>query len=275
MSVLRAVRWSKGPSQIVGFNYYPSVRFCGSAKRRLHHRAMRSREMERLAGKLPSGFGYEWTGQSLQEKLSGSQAPFLLMLSVLLVFLCPRRALRKLDHSACGAAHRAARHLRRGAGRDIARTAERRLFHRRPRDHHRARGQGRHPHHRVRQGPARARAAAGRGDDRSLHLAVPPDRDDRPRLRLRRAADGGRERRRRREPAGARHQRHGRHDRGRRARAVDGADVLRRRCSASSRGIGTPPSREANSLARRRRRRSSRAASASSPVRHGRTRCRR
>ena len=35
-------------------------------------------EMERLAGKLPRGFGYEWTGQSLQEKLSGSQAPFLL-----------------------------------------------------------------------------------------------------------------------------------------------------------------------------------------------------
>ena len=35
-------------------------------------------EMERLAGKLPRGFGFEWTGQSLQEKLSGSQAPFLL-----------------------------------------------------------------------------------------------------------------------------------------------------------------------------------------------------
>ncbi|MHC2509769.1 multidrug efflux pump subunit AcrB [Bradyrhizobium elkanii] len=43
--------------------------------------------MERLADKLPRGFGYEWTGQSLQEKLSGSQAPFLLALSVLVVFL--------------------------------------------------------------------------------------------------------------------------------------------------------------------------------------------
>ena len=38
-------------------------------------------EMERLAGRLPRGFGFEWTGQSLQEKLSGSQAPFLLALS--------------------------------------------------------------------------------------------------------------------------------------------------------------------------------------------------
>jgi len=44
--------------------------------------------MERLAGKLPRGFGYEWAGQSLQEKLSGSQAPFLLALSALVVFLC-------------------------------------------------------------------------------------------------------------------------------------------------------------------------------------------
>src|SRR6202007_2465774 len=33
------------------------------------------------------GFGYEWTGQSLQEKLSGSQAPLLLGLSVFVVFL--------------------------------------------------------------------------------------------------------------------------------------------------------------------------------------------
>src|SRR3979411_321906 len=43
--------------------------------------------MERLAGKLPRGFGFEWTGQSLQEKLAGSQAPFLLALSALVVFL--------------------------------------------------------------------------------------------------------------------------------------------------------------------------------------------
>jgi multidrug efflux pump len=45
-------------------------------------------EMEKLTAKLPRGFGYEWTGQSLQEKLSGSQAPFLLALSALIVFLC-------------------------------------------------------------------------------------------------------------------------------------------------------------------------------------------
>ena len=44
--------------------------------------------MERLAAQLPPGFGYEWTGQSLQEIQSGSQAPILITLSILLVFLC-------------------------------------------------------------------------------------------------------------------------------------------------------------------------------------------
>ena len=43
--------------------------------------------MERLAADLPSGFGYEWTGQSLQEIQSGSQAPALIALSILFVFL--------------------------------------------------------------------------------------------------------------------------------------------------------------------------------------------
>jgi multidrug efflux pump len=86
MSSFASVRWSVGPSQIVGFNYYPSVRFSGSAKRG-YTSGEAIREMERLAARLPHGFGYEWTGQSLQEKLSGSQAPLLLMLSVLLAFL--------------------------------------------------------------------------------------------------------------------------------------------------------------------------------------------
>jgi multidrug efflux pump len=43
--------------------------------------------MERLASELPDGFGFEWTGQSLEELRSGSQAPFLFGLSILFVFL--------------------------------------------------------------------------------------------------------------------------------------------------------------------------------------------
>ncbi len=45
-------------------------------------------EMERIASKLPTGVGYDWTGLSYEERLSGSQAPALYALSLLVVFLC-------------------------------------------------------------------------------------------------------------------------------------------------------------------------------------------
>jgi multidrug efflux pump len=45
-------------------------------------------EIERLVAQGPKGLGQEWTGLSLQERLSGSQAPILLGLSLLIVFLC-------------------------------------------------------------------------------------------------------------------------------------------------------------------------------------------
>jgi multidrug efflux pump len=86
-SAFATVDWSKGPTQIAGFNFYPSVRISGEA-RPGYTSGDAIAEMERLANMLPRGFGYEWTGQSLQEKLSGSQAPFLLGLSALVVFLC-------------------------------------------------------------------------------------------------------------------------------------------------------------------------------------------
>ncbi|MFL6789886.1 MAG: efflux RND transporter permease subunit, partial [Bradyrhizobium sp.] len=85
-SAFASVEWSKGPTQIAGFNYYPAVRISGDARPGFTS-GDAINEMERLADKLPRGFGYEWTGQSLQEKLSGSQAPLLLGLSVLVVFL--------------------------------------------------------------------------------------------------------------------------------------------------------------------------------------------
>src|SRR5206468_8458445 len=86
-SSFATVEWAKGPTQIAGFNYYPAVRISGEARPGFTS-GDAIKEMERLAGLLPRGFGYEWTGQSLQEKLSGSQAPFLLALSVFVVFLC-------------------------------------------------------------------------------------------------------------------------------------------------------------------------------------------
>lgn len=45
-------------------------------------------EMERLTASLPGGYTVAWQGISYQERLSGSQAPLLYALSVLIVFLC-------------------------------------------------------------------------------------------------------------------------------------------------------------------------------------------
>ncbi|MEH3143998.1 MAG: efflux RND transporter permease subunit [Methylobacterium frigidaeris] len=81
------VQWTMGPSQVVGYNGYPSVKFSGYANWG-YASGDAMAEMERLAAQLPPGFDFAWTGQSLQEKLSGSQAVYLLALSLVCVFLC-------------------------------------------------------------------------------------------------------------------------------------------------------------------------------------------
>jgi multidrug efflux pump subunit AcrB len=53
--------------------------------------------MESLAAKLPAGIGYDWTGMSYQERLSGNQAPALYAISLIVVFLC-LAALYELVH---------------------------------------------------------------------------------------------------------------------------------------------------------------------------------
>jgi multidrug efflux pump len=44
--------------------------------------------MEDVAAKLPPGIGFEWSGSSYEERLSGTQAPFLFAVSLIVVFLC-------------------------------------------------------------------------------------------------------------------------------------------------------------------------------------------
>ncbi|MCF8483543.1 MAG: multidrug efflux RND transporter permease subunit [Rhodospirillum sp.] len=79
-------RWEKTPLQLVRYNGYPAIRISGSAAPgKSSGDAMR--EMERLAAQLPQGFAIEWTGQSLEEQQSGAQAPILLALSMLVIFL--------------------------------------------------------------------------------------------------------------------------------------------------------------------------------------------
>ncbi|OGB85307.1 MAG: hypothetical protein A3G82_03185 [Burkholderiales bacterium RIFCSPLOWO2_12_FULL_67_210] len=73
--------------QTVRYNGYPSMRISGSAAPGVST-GQAMAEMEALAAKLPQGFGFEWTGQSREEKLAGSQALILYGFAVLAVFLC-------------------------------------------------------------------------------------------------------------------------------------------------------------------------------------------
>lgn len=87
LSAFTAARWALGPTQVVGYNGLQSVKISGSAAPG-HTSGEAMAEMERLARELPPGFGFEWTGQSYQERASGNAAPFLLGLSLVFVFLC-------------------------------------------------------------------------------------------------------------------------------------------------------------------------------------------
>ncbi|NKI67916.1 efflux RND transporter permease subunit [Collimonas pratensis] len=78
--------WIKGPVQLSRYNGYPAMKISGGAAPG-HSTGEAMDEMEALTAKLPPGFGFEWTGQSLEEKTSGSQAPMLYLLSLIAVFL--------------------------------------------------------------------------------------------------------------------------------------------------------------------------------------------
>jgi multidrug efflux pump len=79
-------RWTQGPSQVVRYNSYDTVRISGSAAPGYSSgEAMQA--MQQLMAELPDGFGYEWTGLSYQEVKAGAQAPILMALAIITVFL--------------------------------------------------------------------------------------------------------------------------------------------------------------------------------------------
>jgi multidrug efflux pump len=82
-----STRWAVGAAQTVRYNGYPTMRISGdAAPGQSTGQAML--EMERLAAQLPAGFGFEWSGQSREERIAGSQAYLLYGFAILAVFLC-------------------------------------------------------------------------------------------------------------------------------------------------------------------------------------------
>lgn len=86
LSAFASTRWISGAMQTVRYNGYPAMRISGGAAPG-YSTGDAMAEMERFAAQLPPGFGFEWTGQSREEKLAGSQAIILYGFAILAVFL--------------------------------------------------------------------------------------------------------------------------------------------------------------------------------------------
>ncbi|MEJ2158089.1 MAG: efflux RND transporter permease subunit, partial [Desulfobacteraceae bacterium] len=86
-SAFSKVRWVSGSPRLERYNGLPSMEILGQpAPGKSTGLAMA--EMERIAAELPAGIGFQWTGLSFQERMSGSQAPALYAISLMVVFLC-------------------------------------------------------------------------------------------------------------------------------------------------------------------------------------------
>lgn len=79
--------WALGSPRLERYNGLPAVEIQGQAAPGMSSGdAMNA--MQAIADQLPEGMGIEWTGLSYEERQSGSQAPLLYALSLLIVFLC-------------------------------------------------------------------------------------------------------------------------------------------------------------------------------------------
>ncbi len=86
-SAFSRTEWTFGSPQLQRYNGSPSFEFVGDAAAGVSS-GVAMDSVERLLRQMPPGIGFEWTGASLQERLSGAQAPLLYAVSVLFVFLC-------------------------------------------------------------------------------------------------------------------------------------------------------------------------------------------
>ena len=86
LAEIATTRWIVGLPKLDRYNGNPAVKIAGGpAPGYSTGDAMAA--MERVAAQLPPGFGFEWSGTSFEERLSGNQAPFLFAVSLLVVFL--------------------------------------------------------------------------------------------------------------------------------------------------------------------------------------------
>ncbi|WP_439854794.1 efflux RND transporter permease subunit [Pseudomonas yamanorum] len=80
--------WASGSPKLERYNGSPSVEILGMAMPGKASSGEALAIVEDAMAQLPTGFGYEWTGLSLQEKASTGRTGLLYGLSILIVFLC-------------------------------------------------------------------------------------------------------------------------------------------------------------------------------------------
>jgi multidrug efflux pump len=86
-SSFSAARWTFGPIRLERYNGQQSIEIQGQAAPGFSSGDAIA-EMAKLAKQLPKGIGFEWTGLSYQEQLSGAEGPMLYALALIVVFLC-------------------------------------------------------------------------------------------------------------------------------------------------------------------------------------------
>lgn len=86
LSAIAAPHWTIGPVMLNRYNGYPSLDISGRAAAGTSSGAAMA-EMERLAGALPAGIGFDWVDAAREEQAAARQTPLLVGLSVLAVFM--------------------------------------------------------------------------------------------------------------------------------------------------------------------------------------------
>ncbi|HWG71491.1 MAG TPA: multidrug efflux RND transporter permease subunit [Steroidobacteraceae bacterium] len=86
LSALVTIKPKVGPEYIERFNVFRAVTINGSPAPG-YSSGQATKAMEELARDLPSGYGYEWTGTTYQEKISSGQSGAIFGMAIVFVFL--------------------------------------------------------------------------------------------------------------------------------------------------------------------------------------------
>ncbi len=86
LSEVATAKWTEAPAKLTRYNGSASIPLTGNGAEGVSSGEVMML-MEQFAENLPKGIGYEWSGQSLEEKVAGNQTTLLFSLSFLVIFL--------------------------------------------------------------------------------------------------------------------------------------------------------------------------------------------